>query len=188
MVPFAGHWRIDLQCKPSDDPEEFSGSEGVRRWLSAVMPPKYADRVTWVTSYQFRQAVADSFIDAHGRALLAGEAAHVFAPFGARGLNSGVADAVVAARAIDAALRAGTQEVAARAVQDFADARRAAAARNRAASSAALTHLQAASPVRRTVRHVAARLARVVPPLGRWLDRAPFGPRLGAPDRYGMFY
>jgi 3-(3-hydroxy-phenyl)propionate hydroxylase len=37
MVPFAGHWRIDLQCKQSDNPEEFSGLDGVRRWLPAAM-------------------------------------------------------------------------------------------------------------------------------------------------------
>ena len=188
LVPFAGHWRVDLQCHPADDPDAFSSDAGVRDWLARVMPEKYANRVTWVSSYVFRQAIARSLTDDTRRVLLVGEAAHVFAPFGARGLNSGVADAVMAARAIDAALRAGTPEAAARAVQDFADARRAAAARNRAASSAALTHLQAASLARRTVRHVAARLAPVVPPLGRWLDRAPFGPRLGAPDRYGMFY
>jgi 3-(3-hydroxy-phenyl)propionate hydroxylase len=188
FVPFAGHWRVDLQCHPDDDPDVYSSDAGVRDWLARVMPEKYADRVTWVSSYVFRQAIADCFTDETRHVLLLGEAAHVFAPFGARGLNSGVADAVMAARAIDAALRAGTQEAAARAVQDFADARRAAAARNRAASSAALTHLQAASPARRTVRHVAARLAPVVPPLGRWLDRAPFGPRLGQPDRHGMFY
>jgi 3-(3-hydroxy-phenyl)propionate hydroxylase len=184
LVPFAGHWRVDLQCHPDDDPDAYSSDAGVRDWLARVMPKKYANRVTWVSSYIFRQAIARSLTDDTRRVLLVGEAAHVFAPFGARGLNSGVADAVMAARAIDAALRVGTREAAARAVQDFADARRAAAARNRAASSAALTHLQAASPARR----VAARLAPVVPPLGRWLDRAPFGPRLGAPDRNGMFY
>jgi 3-(3-hydroxy-phenyl)propionate hydroxylase len=188
LVPFAGHWRVDLQCHPGDDPDAFSSDTGVRDWLARVMPAKYADRVTWVSSYIFRQAIATALADPTGHVLLVGEAAHVFAPFGARGLNSGVADAVMAARAIDAALRAGAPQAAGRAVQEFADARRAAAARNRAASSAALTHLQAASPVRRTVRHMAARLAPAVPPLGRWLDRAPFGPRLGAADRYGMFY
>lgn len=188
LVPFAGHWRVDLQCHPDDDPDTYSSDAGVRDWLARVMPEKYANRVTWVSSYVFRQAIASSLTDDTRRVLLVGEAAHVFAPFGARGLNSGVADAVMAARAIDAVLQTDTPEAAARAVQAFADSRRAAAARNRAASSAALTHLQAASPVRRSLRHVAAQLAPIVPPLGRWLDRAPFGPRLGAPDRHGMFY
>jgi len=188
FVPFAGHWRVDLQCHPSDDPEAYSSDAGVRDWVAKVMPPKYANRVTWVSNYVFRQAIASSFTDAARRVLLVGEAAHLFAPFGARGLNSGVADAVMASRAIDAALRADTPEQATRSIQEFADARRAAAARNRAASSAALSHLQAASPGRRGLRHAAARLAPLVPSVGRWLDRAPFGPRLGGADAHGMHY
>ena len=98
----------------------YSSDAGVRDWLARVMPAKYADRVTWVSSYVFRQAIASSLTDDTRRVLLVGEAAHLFAPFGARGLNSGVADALMAARAIDAALRAGTPEAAARAVQEFA--------------------------------------------------------------------
>src|ERR1700674_4662667 len=89
FVPFAGHWRIDLQCRPLDVPETFSGVEGVRKWLPSVIRADYADRITWVSTYIFRQAVANSFTDSHRRILLTGEAAHVFAPFGARGLNSG---------------------------------------------------------------------------------------------------
>ena len=188
LVPFAGHWRVDLQCRPDDDPDAFSSRAGVHAWLGNVLPAKYADRVTWISSYVFRQAIANAFTDQARRVLLVGEAAHVFAPFGARGLNSGVADAVMAARAIDSALRADGPGPAARSVDEFAVARRAAAARNRAASSEALAHLQAASPFRRVVRRAAAQLAPAVPSLGRWLDRAPFGPRLGAPDRYGMHY
>jgi len=188
LVPFAGHWRVDLQCHPDDDPDAYSSDAGVRDWLARVMPEKYANRVTWVSSYIFQQAIARSLTDDTRRVLLVGEAAHVFAPFGARGLNSGVADAVMAARAIDSALRAETPAAAARSVEEFAVARRAAAGRNRAASSAALAHLQAASPARRRLRRAAARVAPFVTTAGRWLDRAPFGPRLGDPDRYGMFY
>ena len=33
FVPFAGHWRVDLQCRPDDDAEAFSGTAGVARWL-----------------------------------------------------------------------------------------------------------------------------------------------------------
>jgi 3-(3-hydroxy-phenyl)propionate hydroxylase len=188
MVPFAGHWRVDLQCDAEDDPEAFSSASGVGEWLTKVMPAKYADRVTWVSTYVFRQAVAEAFTDASRRILLAGEAAHVFAPFGARGLNSGVADAAVAAAAIDRALLAPTPDVAARVVLDFADSRRQAALRNRAASSAALRHLLADSPGRRAIRWLAGHSAPFLPPVGRWMDRAPFGPQLSEADRDGMFY
>jgi 3-(3-hydroxy-phenyl)propionate hydroxylase len=188
MVPFAGHWRIDLQCKPSDDPEEFSGPDGVRRWLSAVMPPKYADRVTWVTSYQFRQAVAGSFIDSHGRALLAGEAAHVFAPFGARGLNSGIADAYVATAAIASAAGDPHAVGVSRAIKAFNRTRRRAAIRNAAASTSALQHLTAGSLAGRGMRWTAGHLAPFITATGKWMDTAPFGPPLGDRDEDGMRY
>ncbi len=188
FVPFAGHWRVDLQCHPGDDPDWFSSDVGVREWLTSVMPDRYADRVTWVSSYVFRQVVASALTDRYRRILLAGEAGHVCAPFGARGLNSGVADAYVAARAIDAALRAVDRAAAIRHIDDFAEARQAAARRNRAASSVALTHLEAASSWRRAVRLAAGALAPFSAPIGRWMDKAPFGPMLGEPDRWGMRY
>ena len=152
------------------------------------MPAKYADRVTWVSTYIFRQAIANAFTDSSRRVLLAGEAGHVFAPFGARGLNSGVADAFVAAHAIDAALNAGTPAEAATFIVEAADARRDAAVRNRAASSTALRHLQAASRRGKLTRRIAAGFSPMIPSLGEWLDKAPFGPALGQPDRFGMYY
>jgi 3-(3-hydroxy-phenyl)propionate hydroxylase len=112
----------------------------------------------------------------------------VFAPFGARGLNSGVADAYVAAGAIDAALRSASPAARDAFILDAAESRLAAAARNRAASSTALRHLQATSTREKLVRRGAALVAPAVPSLGQWLDKAPFGPPLGAADRFGMYY
>ena len=106
LVPFAGGWRADLQCDESDDPEAFASSDGVRRWIAATLGESYAERVTWVSTYRFMQVVARTFVDATRRVLLVGEAAHLFAPFGARGMNSGVADADRAAEAVSAALAA----------------------------------------------------------------------------------
>jgi 3-(3-hydroxy-phenyl)propionate hydroxylase len=153
-----------------------------------VVDAKYAARVTWVSTYVFLQVLARTFTDAERRVLLVGEAAHLFAPFGARGLNSGVPDAVVAAAAIRAALDSGTTAEAHAAIDHFAAGRRAAAERNRAASSAALDHLSARSRAARAKRQIAARLATRVERAGRWLDAAPYGPRLGAPDADGMQY
>jgi hypothetical protein len=47
--------------------------------------------VAWTTAYRFHQRLAEHF--RVGRTFLAGDAAHLMSPFGARGLNSGVADA-----------------------------------------------------------------------------------------------
>ncbi len=187
-VPFMSHWRIDLQCHPGDDPESFSGVDGARRWLPRVIRPDYADRITWVSTYIFRQAVANSFTDASRRVLLTGEAAHVFAPFGARGLNSGVPDAFVAAAAVDRALKASSPSEAENSIDHFALSRRTAALRNRAASNTALYHLTAPALTRRLRHRGAALLAPWIPACGRWMDRSPYGPALGRPDSDGMQY
>lgn len=176
-VPFQGGWRVDLQCRPADDPDEVGSPEGVGRWLSRVMPADYADRLTWTSTYRFRQVVADRFADAHRRVLLAGEAAHQFPPFGARGLNSGVADADAAAAAIQQA-RAANPAVATHAVDRFAGERRHAAAVNRDAAGRALAHLQARDPRVKAKRRAAAALAPVSTRAGKWLDTAPYGPTL----------
>ena len=178
LVPFAGGWRADLQCRPTDDPDQFNDDRGVRSWIGQVMPERYADRVQWVSTYQFLQVVADRFTDEHRRVLLAGEAAHLFAPFGARGLNSGVPDAIAAAGAISAAIDASDAAIATGAVDEFATSRRAAARYNRDAASTALRHMQARGPGIRMKRWRAARRAmRGDRSAGAWLDSAPYGPR-----------
>lgn len=178
LVPFAGGWRVDLQLRPDDDPAAFATADAAGAWLATVLPPRYADRITWVSTYRFHQAVADRFVDDARRIMLVGEAAHVFAPFGARGLNSGVTDADAAAAAAVQALYAAHPGVARAAVDAFAADRRAAALRNRDAARQALEFMEAATPVIRARQTAAARLAPRLPRFGRWLDAAPYGPRL----------
>lgn len=181
LVPFVGGWRVDLQCNDEDNPEEFSGTEGTQRWLPGVLPARYAEHITWVSTYQFLQVVARSFTDQHGRVLLVGEAAHLFAPFGARGLNSGIADAVAAARALDQALQDGSQARAA--IEEFVDTRRAAAEYNRAAAGQALAHIQTRTPLMQLRRNLAAFIAPYWKGAGVWLDEGPYGPRSGPPGQ-----
>ena len=169
LVPFAGGIRADLQLRPDDDPEQFNDPEGVKGWIAEVLPPKYADRVAWVSTYRFYQVVASAFTDQHRRIALVGEAAHLFAPFGARGLNSGIPDAIAAARA----MKVGTPT----AIDHFATTRREAALYNREASNLALRHMQANGWKIRLERRVKAAIARRGIAAGTWLDSSPFGPR-----------
>ncbi len=169
LVPFAGGIRADLQLRPDDDPEQFNDPEGVERWIAQVLPVKYADRVSWVSTYRFYQVVASAFTDEHRRIALVGEAAHLFAPFGARGLNSGIPDAVVAAKAIVD----GTPD----AIDHFAATRREAALYNREASNLALQHMQANGWPIRMKRRLKAEVAKRGIAAGTWLDSSPFGPR-----------
>lgn len=178
-VPFAGGWRIDLQLFDEDDPKDYGGKEGVKKWLPKVMDPKYAERVTWVSTYKFLQVVAKSFTDENRKVMLAGEAAHLFAPFGARGMNSGVPDAIFAARAIQQALQESDKEKADQIILKAAEERRKAAQYNRDAAGTALHHLQGRSPGIMFKRLAAATFAPLAPKLGRWLDEGPYGPRSG---------
>lgn len=176
IVPFRGGWRVDLQCLPGDDPEHYSGDEGVKTWLGKVMPPQYSERVTWVSTYQFMQLVAHDFADPQRRVLLVGEAAHLFAPFGARGLNSGVPDAESAAIAINTALSAQSPALARSAVEAFSRARRSAAKFNCDAAGEALEHLRPDDATADTIRQAAER-APGDTEAGAWLEKAPYGPR-----------
>ncbi|MBD0420417.1 FAD-dependent monooxygenase [Streptomyces sp. TRM S81-3] len=173
-VPFAGGFQLDLQCKDGDVPEEWATEEAARRWVAQVVPAGYADRLLWVSRYHFLQVVADTFTDPQHRVLLVGEAAHLFPPFGARGMNSGIADAVAAAEAVATALSGGER---AAAVGAFASARRAAAQFNSRAAGTALAHLRPRHRLTRVRQAVSARMAPLVPAWGEWLERAPYGPR-----------
>ena len=181
-VPFAGGWRIDLQLFDEDDREWYGSEEGVREWLPKVMDPKYAVRITWISTYTFYQVVADRYTDDNNRVILAGEAAHLFAPFGARGLNSGVPDATVAVQGIAKALQVESNPEERRAaIQAAADERLSAGLWNRECSNLALEHIQGTNEEIKMKREVAAFLAPHIPALGKWLDEGPFGPRSGPP-------
>ncbi|MEU8801294.1 FAD-dependent monooxygenase [Spirillospora sp. NPDC048819] len=85
-----GTWRIDWQV-PADydlEAERESGALDTRiRKIAGDIPYE----IVWATAYRFHERCAETFES--GRVFLAGDAAHLYAPFGARGLNSGVQDA-----------------------------------------------------------------------------------------------
>jgi 3-(3-hydroxy-phenyl)propionate hydroxylase len=84
-------WRIDWQVPPGTDVEAERASGGLDRRVRAVIGPTTDYELLWLTPYRFHQRLVDRF--RIGRVFLAGDAAHLVSPFGARGLNSGVADA-----------------------------------------------------------------------------------------------
>ncbi|MGM0605288.1 MAG: FAD-dependent monooxygenase [Halobacteriota archaeon] len=187
IVPFQGGWRIDVQCKPSDDPDRLSEAAVIGEIVARVLGERYRDRVEWVSDYKFLQVISDTYIDEHRRVMLAGEAAHLFAPFGARGLNSGAQDAEMAARAIAIALGATTDRVAIGEVERFDEIRRQAGQYNKTAAGEALEYLQGDSLRTKTKKRVAAGLANFWEPAGEWLDDAPYGPHEGPPTTIGQY-
>lgn len=175
VVPYANGFQVDVQSRAGDDPDVIASRREVRRWLPELIGPTPSERITAISVYRFLQLIADDFTDPHHRILLVGEAAHLFPPFGARGMNSGFVDARAAADAIATGRRSPAAN--SEAVTDFATTRRAAAEVNSAAAGAALRHLRPPTTAARLRRGAAARLAPVVPRFGEWLEHAPYGPR-----------
>jgi 2-polyprenyl-6-methoxyphenol hydroxylase-like FAD-dependent oxidoreductase len=84
-------WRLDWQVPGDTDAEAERRSGRLDERIRRVAG--HGDyELVWLTAYRFHQRVADRWRS--GRAFLAGDAAHVFSPFGARGMNSGIEDAV----------------------------------------------------------------------------------------------
>lgn len=186
LVPFQGGWRVDIQCRESDDPERLADEE-INDLVATTLGERYRDRVSWVSTYQFLQVTADTVIDANRRVLLAGEAAHLFAPFGARGMNSGITDANRAASAITVARQATVDETARTEIETYAARREQAAEWNKNAAGQALEYLQGDSPVIKAKKRVAAELADYWERTGEWLDDAPYGPHGSPPVSVGQY-
>jgi len=175
-APFQGGWRIDVTCRPEDNLDELTSDERVRDIVTSAMGERYAHRVSWVSTYQFKQVTADSMVDDHHRVLLVGDAAHLFAPFGGRGMNSGIHDADAAGSAVASALCAETDAIAEREVENYARLREEAAAWNTQAAGQALEHIYSDDPVVNGRKIAMAELSRHFESAGAWLDRGHFGP------------
>lgn len=187
IVPFKSGWRVDIQCLDDDDPDYLASDSVLEGLVGTIMGERYRDRVDWVSTYQFLQVTADSMVDEHRRVLLVGEAGHLFAPFGARGMNSGVADAEEAASAIAVGLQAQDRSVARAEVEKYDTRRGTAAEWNKNAAGQALKYLQGDSPITKAKKRLAATAADYYEPAGEWLDDAPYGPHGSPPTSVGQY-
>jgi 2-polyprenyl-6-methoxyphenol hydroxylase-like FAD-dependent oxidoreductase len=148
-------WRIDWQVPPDLDLAEERRSGRLDARIRRIVGDAAYD-VVWVTAYRFHQRLADRF--RVGRVFLVGDAAHLMSPFGARGLNSGVADAenlawklawVLSGRSPDSLL------------DTYHDERRAAASENLAVTDATMRFMVPPSRMRRLSRNAVLRLSRL---------------------------
>jgi pentachlorophenol monooxygenase/3-(3-hydroxy-phenyl)propionate hydroxylase len=87
-------FRIDWQVPAGYDLDEEQASGALDRRIRAIIGERPYE-IVWSSVYRFHSRCVDRM--RHGRILIAGDAAHLVSPFGARGLNSGVADAENAA-------------------------------------------------------------------------------------------
>jgi 3-(3-hydroxy-phenyl)propionate hydroxylase len=86
-----GVWRIDYQMAPNSDADAVSREDVVRERLARHFGSHVDLEMVWVGPYAYRSECIDHM--RHGRVFFMGDAAKVVSPFGARGGNTGIADA-----------------------------------------------------------------------------------------------
>jgi 2-polyprenyl-6-methoxyphenol hydroxylase-like FAD-dependent oxidoreductase len=143
-----GVWRIDWQVPSGTEVEAERASGALDRRIRQVVGATTPYELAWVTGYRFHQRLAPRF--RVGRVLLAGDAAHLMSPFGARGLNSGAADAENLAWKLALVLGGRAPKT----LLDSYDAeRRAAAVENLAVTDASMRFMVPHGPVQRGARN-----------------------------------
>ncbi len=84
-------WRVHFPTQPEDDPEALTAPDALQARLQRFLHTGRKFDVVGCNLYTVHQRVAAKF--RVGRAILAGDSAHVNSPIGGMGLNSGVHDA-----------------------------------------------------------------------------------------------
>jgi 3-(3-hydroxy-phenyl)propionate hydroxylase len=84
-------WRVHFPTQPDDDEAALTRPEALQARLQRFLPTGKPFDVVNTNLYVVHQRVAKKF--RAGRAILAGDSAHVNSPIGAMGMNSGVHDA-----------------------------------------------------------------------------------------------
>jgi 3-(3-hydroxy-phenyl)propionate hydroxylase len=84
-----GVWRIDWQLRGSVDATADREPEALDRRIRGVIG-EVAYELVWLSDYRFHQRLLDRL--RHGRVFFLGDAAHLVAPFGARGMNGAIHD------------------------------------------------------------------------------------------------
>jgi len=85
-------WRVHFPTDPKADEAELMRPEALQERLQRFLPTGKPFDIVGSNLYVVHQRVADKF--RVGRAILAGDSAHVNSPIGAMGMNSGVHDAM----------------------------------------------------------------------------------------------
>ena len=84
-------WRIDYQMAPNANAEEVSREEAVRERLERQFGKGVDCEIVWVGPYAYRSQCIDKL--RIGSVFFLGDAVKIVSPFGARGGNTGIADA-----------------------------------------------------------------------------------------------
>jgi 3-(3-hydroxy-phenyl)propionate hydroxylase len=84
-------WRVHFPTEPNEDPEALQRPDELQARLRKFVGSERDYDIVGSNLYTVHQRVAKKFRE--GRAILAGDSAHVNSPIGAMGMNSGIHDA-----------------------------------------------------------------------------------------------
>ncbi len=96
-------WRLDFQLGWDVDREEAVKPENVESYVKGMLGADIEFEEVWYSIYTFQCRRMERFV--HGPIIFVGDSAHLVSPFGARGANSGIADAENIAWKLDLVLR-----------------------------------------------------------------------------------
>ncbi len=155
-------WRIDFQLGWDADPHEQKKPENVLPRVQAMLAASGLAQaeftLEWASVYTFACMRMQHF--RHGNVLFAGDAAHGVSPFGARGANSGIEDAVNLAWKLARVVRGTAPETL---LDSYADEREYAADENLLNSTRSTDFITPKSEVSRLFRDAVLGLAREHP-------------------------
>jgi len=151
-------WRIDYQMAPNADPSVVSREDAVRERLKKQFGKDVDCEIVWVGSYAYRSQCLDQMRIGH--VFFMGDTAKVVSPFGARGGNTGVADADNLAWKLAAVLKGRAP---ASLLDSYHEERHEAAVQNVAVTNRTARYLRPADGPERVFRHATISLARQYP-------------------------
>ena len=148
-------WRIDYQMAPDADPAYVSREDVVRERLAKQFGADVDCDIVWVGPYAYKSQCLHQLH--HGRVFFVGDTAKVVSPFGARGGNTGIADADNLAWKLAAVLRG---QAAPGLLASFNQERLQAAQRNVQVTNRTARYLRAPEGVERLFRSASIGLAK----------------------------
>lgn len=151
-------WRIDYQMAPDADPQYVSREDVVMERLRQQFGPDVQCEIVWVGPYAYRSQCLDHL---HiGSVFFIGDTAKIVSPFGARGGNTGVADADNLAWKLAAVFKGQAPQ---RLLASYQEERHEAAVENVRVTNRTARFLRPADGLERLFRNAAISLAKQYP-------------------------
>ncbi len=151
-------WRIDYQMEPNADAAYISREDVVRERLERQFGKNVKVDIVWVGPYAYKSQCLNTL--RMGRVFFMGDTAKIVNPFGARGGNTGVADADNLAWKLAAVLRGHADEAL---LESFNDERLEAAQENVKVTRRTARFLRPADGIERAFRTATINLAKEFP-------------------------